>query len=635
MISALPVSGAWQPNTIGAHDDRPRISLSSESLSWPYPSPPSSGPRCVAHSFWRRTSAFSGSTTLRRVSSSGVNSSPGQIRSSGSTSSRTNSSAQSSLAWNSGSVSKSHIGASLRRSEYDSGYGERNFEEGDFRSGGRARRRRRRPIRRRRGGAHRAAHADPARGRLRRRGAAAARRGPRRDAPVRHDVPPAGGRHRGGRGPVERRLLPALPVEGRTGRRPARGRHRAAAQLPRPPDGEGGDARRAGAPLGRGRARPGGRRGHRRHHPGRAVERRQRGGGPAVRPTVREPPAGRAVAGAVHRAGQRAPRTRCRAGGPRGRGPPVRPPVGTVPPVLRDDRPRRRRVPRHRHGVGGRRGRRRRVSEDAPVSFHLFLPQMRMPLDAIVERAQAAESAGFEGIALMDHLAPPLAAGHDMWEAMTAATWLLARAGTLDHASGGRFELGIGSGSVPDELDAFGVGMPSARERVARLGETLDVLRGLWTGEPVTYDGAFFQLREAQQRPVPTRRIPIVVGGTGKRTLGLVRTHADWWNVPVHEIDRLDERRPLAGDTRVSVQTMVALVPSEAERDEVTAVAERRFGRAGTGMGPVIGTPAELSDHFAALRARGVERFYVWFADFAPPDTLERFAEVITSATTA
>ena len=299
------------------------------------------------------------------------------------------------------------------------------------------------------------------------------------------------------------------------------------------------------------------------------------------------------------------------------------------------------------------------MSEDAPVSFHLFLPQMRMPLDAIVERAQAAESAGFEGIALMDHLAPPLAAGHDMWEAMTAATWLLARtetlvvghlvlcdalrhpavlarqAATLDHASGGRFELGIGSGSVPDELDAFGVGMPSARERVARLGETLDVLRGLWTGEPVTYDGAFFQLQDAQQRPVPTRRIPIVVGGTGKRTLGLVRTHADWWNVPVHEIDRLDERRPLAGDARVSVQTMVALVPSEAERDEVTAVAERRFGRAGTGMGPVIGTPAELSDHFAALRARGVERFYVWFADFAPPDTLGRFAEVITSATTA
>ena len=42
-------------------------------------------------------------------------------------------------------------------------------------------------------------------------------------------------------------------------------------------------------------------------------------------------------------------------------------------------------------------------------SFHLFLPQMRMSHDAIVERALAAESAGFDGIAFMDHLAPPLA----------------------------------------------------------------------------------------------------------------------------------------------------------------------------------------------------------------------------------
>src|SRR6266536_1566367 len=108
MISALPVSGAWQPNTIGAHCDRPRISLSSASLSCPYPCPPRSGARCVPHNSRRRTSSFNGSTTFRRVSSSGVNASPGHTRSRGSTSSRTNASTQSSFCWNSGSVSKSH-----------------------------------------------------------------------------------------------------------------------------------------------------------------------------------------------------------------------------------------------------------------------------------------------------------------------------------------------------------------------------------------------------------------------------------------------------------------------------------------------------------------------------------------------
>jgi alkanesulfonate monooxygenase SsuD/methylene tetrahydromethanopterin reductase-like flavin-dependent oxidoreductase (luciferase family) len=287
------------------------------------------------------------------------------------------------------------------------------------------------------------------------------------------------------------------------------------------------------------------------------------------------------------------------------------------------------------------------------MSFHLFLPQMRMPLDAIVDRALAAESAGFEGIALMDHLAPPMAAQHDMWEAMTAATWLLARtqslvvghlvlcdplrhpavlarqAATLDHASGGRFELGIGWGSVPDELDTFGVGAAPPRERVARLGESLDVMRALWTGEPVTHDGRFFRLRSAQQRPVPTRRIPIVVGGVGERTLEVVRAHADWWNVPIHAFDRLDDLKGSVGGARVSAQVMVALVPSEADRAAVTELVARRFGGSIMGDAAVVGTTDELVEHFVALRARGVERFYIWFTDFAPPESLARFGEVI------
>jgi alkanesulfonate monooxygenase SsuD/methylene tetrahydromethanopterin reductase-like flavin-dependent oxidoreductase (luciferase family) len=289
------------------------------------------------------------------------------------------------------------------------------------------------------------------------------------------------------------------------------------------------------------------------------------------------------------------------------------------------------------------------------MSFHLFLPQMRTPVDVVVDRAIAAEAAGFEGIALMDHLAPPLAAQHDMWEAMTLATWLLAKtqslvvghlvlcdplrhpavlarqAATLDHASGGRYELGIGWGSVPDELDTFGVGAAPSRERVARLGESLDVMRALWTGEPVTYDGRFFRLRDAQQRPAPTRRIPVVVGGAGERTLEVVRAHADWWNVPIQSLGRLDDLRDRVGQARVSAQVMVALVPTEPDRAAVTELVARRFGGSIMGDAAVVGTTDELIEHFGALRARGVERFYVWFTDFAPPETLARFGDVIAA----
>src|SRR5690606_15002521 len=146
-------------------------------------------------------------------------------------------------------------------------------------------------------------------------------------------------------------------------------------------------------------------------------------------------------------------------------------------------------------------------------TFHLFLPQMRMTHEAIVERALAAEAAGFEGISFMDHLAPPMALEHEMWEAMSIAGWVLARTTTLtvshlvlcdsfrhpavlarqvtslDHASGGRFELGIGWGSVPVELDVYGVGSTEPKLRVGRLAETLQILRGLWSGEEVDFQG--------------------------------------------------------------------------------------------------------------------------------------------------
>ena len=179
--------------------------------------------------------------------------------------------------------------------------------------------------------------------------------------------------------------------------------------------------------------------------------------------------------------------------------------------------------------------RRRRVGlhvSTPKVEVHLFLPQMRMTMDALVERAQAAEAAGFDGIALMDHLAPPMAEDQPMFEAMTTATWLAARterltighlvlcdalrhpvvlarqAVTIDHASGGRFELGIGWGSVPEELEAFGVFDTSPRVRVDRLAETLQVLELLWSGDEVSFDGQFFSLDAVQNQPVPTAAHP-------------------------------------------------------------------------------------------------------------------------------
>jgi alkanesulfonate monooxygenase SsuD/methylene tetrahydromethanopterin reductase-like flavin-dependent oxidoreductase (luciferase family) len=195
---------------------------------------------------------------------------------------------------------------------------------------------------------------------------------------------------------------------------------------------------------------------------------------------------------------------------------------------------------------------------------------------------------------------------------------------SLDHLSDGRFDLGIGWGSVPAEFEIFGAGSTDPKFRVARFAETLEIVTALWAGETVDYDGEHFTLRGARQAPAPLGRIPIVIGGVGTKTLQLVAKYADWWNLHVGWLHRLEELRSRAGDARPSLQMYVSYVPSEDRRGEITATTHRRFGKSA-----VIGTGAELTDRFAAMAERGVERIYAWFCDFAQPETLAAFGEQV------
>ncbi len=189
---------------------------------------------------------------------------------------------------------------------------------------------------------------------------------------------------------------------------------------------------------------------------------------------------------------------------------------------------------------------------------------------------------------------------------------------SLDHASGGRFELGIGWGSVPTELHTFGVGSTEPRDRVDRLGETLQVVRALWTGEPVDFDGRFHQLRGAQQRPTPLGRIPIVIGGAGPKTLRLV-ARARRLVEPLGRQGGPPRRAATeVGEARPSIQQMVTYAPDPATRDEVLGGADRRFGHL---PGRVVGDSDAMRAHLHDLEARGIERAYVWFTDFADEPT--------------
>lgn len=287
--------------------------------------------------------------------------------------------------------------------------------------------------------------------------------------------------------------------------------------------------------------------------------------------------------------------------------------------------------------------------------FGLFLPQLRMSFPTILERTLAAEATGFESVWLMDHLAAPAAPHHDTFEGWTLAAALAVRtttirighlvtcdpfrhpavlakmAATVDVLSEGRLELGLGWGSVEQELETYGIGAGPPKARAARMRESIEILDLMFAGEPFDHDGTV-ELHGAIGRPRPVQlpRPPLHIGGAGpKLTMPIVRDHADWWNCPTYAIDRLDELRPLAGNARVSVQHPVGLAPRAADRDKTVAMAQRRFGSWG---GLIAGTSAEVGDTLATEAAAGVEGFVIQLTDFGKPETVAQFMAEVAPA---
>jgi len=110
----------------------------------------------------------------------------------------------------------------------------------------------------------------------------------------------------------------------------------------------------------------------------------------------------------------------------------------------------------------------------------------------------------------------------------------------------------------------------------------------------------------------------------------LVRRYADWWNLQANHLDRLPKLASAAGTARISIQQMVGFARSGSDPNKVRDVSTRRFGHLGPGL--VCGDADELIAHFNGLAAQRVERFYVWFADFAVPDSLAEFGESVIKA---
>ncbi|MFN8590735.1 MAG: LLM class flavin-dependent oxidoreductase [Thermomicrobiales bacterium] len=108
---------------------------------------------------------------------------------------------------------------------------------------------------------------------------------------------------------------------------------------------------------------------------------------------------------------------------------------------------------------------------------------------------------------------------------------LAKQAVTVDHISGGRLEFGLGTGWFKGEHERFGVPFPDAPELVDRFAEAVELIATLFRNDRVTWEGEYYQVRDAPFRPAPLQeRVPITLGAHGPRMLRIVARFADRWN---------------------------------------------------------------------------------------------------------
>ncbi|MEU9791971.1 LLM class F420-dependent oxidoreductase [Streptomyces sparsogenes] len=226
---------------------------------------------------------------------------------------------------------------------------------------------------------------------------------------------------------------------------------------------------------------------------------------------------------------------------------------------------------------------------------------------------------------------------------MTAGTFrlpgvLAIQVAQVDQMSGGRVELGLGSGWYEAEHTAYGIPFP--KEKFGRLEEQLAVVTGLWktpVGERFNFDGKYYQLQDSPALPKPTQpKIPVLIGGHGtKRTPALTAQYADEFNMPFASVEDTEQqfRRVRAaaeehgrkGTDLVYSNALVACV------GRTDAEVKRRADAIGREVDELkanglAGSPAEVVEKLGQYAAVGSQRVYLQILDLGDLEHLELIA---------
>jgi F420-dependent oxidoreductase-like protein len=202
---------------------------------------------------------------------------------------------------------------------------------------------------------------------------------------------------------------------------------------------------------------------------------------------------------------------------------------------------------------------------------------------------------------------------------------------SADEMSGGRVELGLGTGWYQREHEAFGIPFPAtARERFDRFEEQLAIIKGLWTHpagaeKGFSFEGVHYRVHDniAPPRPTQSPHPPILIGGTGpRRTPALAARYADEFNTALAGPDDVRERHDRfsraceaigrdPAEPRRSAVIPVACGATEAEVDRrAKIIGSERIRRYAT-----IGSPGLLTDRIAELANLGSDTVYLHIYD--------------------
>jgi F420-dependent oxidoreductase-like protein len=299
---------------------------------------------------------------------------------------------------------------------------------------------------------------------------------------------------------------------------------------------------------------------------------------------------------------------------------------------------------------------------------------------ATVSSAVAAEAAGFDTVMVMDHFyqLPGLGApDNSMLECytllgalaqhtsrvrlgalVTGNTYrnpaILAKSiTTLDHVSGGRAQLGIGSGWFELEHDAFGIEFGTFTDRFEKLEEALQIILPMLRGERPSFSGKHYNVVDAINEPAPLSRIPVMIGGSGeKKTLRMVAQYADLGNLTCDPAEVPRKLEALAGHcdrlgrNRDEIvlswnrSVCIAETTAEAEADRNAFLATR--GMDYTSLPAdiqtmidavlVVGDPDTVGEKFTEWKALGIDGFTVSLPGQGHmPDKVALLGGVLTS----